>query len=86
MLSPPAFSAIEMAKSYLFDQKRILPCAAYLEGEYNVNGLFIGVPVVIGKNGVEKILELKLNSNEQAAFDKSIASVKKVIEEMKQLG
>ena len=75
-----------MAKSYLFDQKRILPCAAYLEGEYNVNGLFIGVPVVIGKNGVEKILELKLNSNEQAAFDKSIASVKKVIEEMKQLG
>ncbi len=82
----PAFSAIEMAKSYLFDQKRILPCAAYLEGEYNVNGLFIGVPVVIGKNGVEKILELKLNSNEQAAFDKSIASVKKVIEEMKQLG
>ncbi len=82
----PAFSAIEMAKSYLHDQKRILPCAAYLEGEYNVHGLFIGVPVIIGKNGVEKILELKLNLDEQTAFNKSIESVKKVIEEMKQLG
>ena len=82
----PALSAIEMAKSYLNDQKRILPCAAYLEGEYGVHGLFIGVPVIIGKNGVEKILELKLNADELAAFNKSIASVKKVIEEMKQLG
>ncbi len=82
----PALSAIEMAKSYLNDQKRILPCAAYLEGEYGVHGLFIGVPVIIGKNGVEKILELKLNDDELAAFNKSIESVKKVIEEMKQLG
>ena len=61
----PASSAISMAESFLKDQNRILPCAAYLNGEYGVKGLYVGVPVVIGKKGVEKILELKLNALEK---------------------
>ena len=81
----PALSAISMAESYLHDQKRLLPCAAYLEGEYGVKGLFVGVPVVIGSKGVEKIIELKLTVDEKSAFAKSIESVQKVIHEMKQL-
>ena len=64
----PASSAISMAESFLKDQKRILPCAAYLNGEYGVKDLYVGVPVVIGKKGVEKILELKLNSLEKKQF------------------
>lgn len=81
----PALSAIEMAQSYLHDQKRLLPCAAYLEGEYGVEGLFVGVPVVIGKDGVEKVIELKMTEQEKQSFDKSVESVKKVIAELKQL-
>ncbi len=81
----PALSAIEMAESYIFDKKRILPCAAYLEGEYGVKGLFVGVPVIIGQGGIEKVIELKLTSNEIEGFEKSVASVQKVIDEMKQL-
>tara|TARA_B100000683_G_scaffold258523_1_gene281337 strand:- start:72 stop:1025 length:954 start_codon:yes stop_codon:yes gene_type:complete len=81
----PALSAIEMAEAYLFDQKRILPCAALLEGEYGVNDLFIGVPVIMGAGGVEKIVELKLTTEERAAFDQSIASVEKLITEIKAL-
>jgi len=81
----PALSAIEMAESYIFDKKRILPCAAYLEGEYGVKGLFVGVPVIIGQGGIEKVIELKLTSNEIQGFEKSVASVQKVIDEMKQL-
>lgn len=73
----PAASAISMAKSYLLDKKRVLPCAAYLQGEYGVNNLYIGVPVIIGKNGVEKIIEVKFNDEEQAMFNKSIEAVKK---------
>jgi malate dehydrogenase len=72
----PASSAISMAESYLKDQKRILPCAAYLNGEYGVRGLYVGVPVVIGKKGVEKILELKLDSAEKKQFLNSVKSVK----------
>ncbi len=73
----PAASAISMAKSYLLDKKRVLPCAAYLQGEYGVKGLYIGVPVIIGKNGVEKIIEIKFNDDEQAMFNKSVEEVKK---------
>ena len=72
----PASSAITMAESFLKDQKRILPCAAYLNGEYGVKGLYVGVPVVIGKKGVEKILELKLNTNEKKEFLNSVNAVK----------
>ena len=72
----PASSAIAMAESYLKDTKRVLPCAAYLNGEYGVKGLYVGVPVVIGKKGVEKILELKLNSTEKKQFNNSVKAVR----------
>ncbi len=74
----PASSAILMAESYLKDQKRILPCAAYLNGHYGVKSLYVGVPVIIGKKGVEKILELKLNSIEKKQFSNSVKAVKKL--------
>jgi malate dehydrogenase len=79
----PALSAIEMAEAYLKDKKRVLPCAALLEGEYGVKDLFIGVPVVIGEGGIEKIIEVRLNDGEKASFAKSIDSVKKVCIEAK---
>lgn len=79
----PALSAIQMAESFLHDQKRLLPCAALLEGQYGVSGLFVGVPVVIGANGVERVIEVKLNDAEQAAFAKSVASVKASVDEIK---
>ena len=72
----PAASAIAMAESYLKDKKRILPCAAYLNGEYGVKDLYVGVPVVIGAKGVEKIVELQLNADEKAMFDASVNAVK----------
>ena len=76
----PAESAIQMAESYLKDQRRVLPCAAKLNGEYGVKGLYIGVPVVIGANGVEKIIEIKLSADEQKMFDHSVNAVKGLIE------
>lgn len=79
----PAVCAIEMAESYLKDQKRVLACAALLEGEYGVNGCYVGVPVVIGANGVERVIEVKLNSEEQKLFDESLSHVKKLVEEIK---
>jgi len=72
----PASAAIQMAESYLKNQKRVLPCAAYLDGQYGVKGLFIGVPVIIGEGGVEKIIEIKLNAEEKAMFDKSVEAVR----------
>ena len=72
----PASSAITMAESFLKDQKRVLPCAAYLNGQYGVKGVYVGVPVVIGKKGVEKVLELKLNANEKKQFNHSVRAVK----------
>jgi malate dehydrogenase len=72
----PASSAIQMAESFLKDQKRVLPCAAYLNGQYGVKGLYVGVPVVIGKKGVEKIIELTLNANEKKQFKNSVNAVK----------
>src|SRR3954452_16525860 len=70
----PAASAIEMAESYLKDKKRMIPCAAMLNGEYGVKGLYIGVPVVIGKDGVERIVEVEFNADEKAMFEKSVAA------------
>lgn len=81
----PASSAIAMAESYLKDKKRVLPCAAKLKGEYGINGLYIGVPVVIGKDGVEKIIEIKLNAEEQTMFDKSVAAVKDLVAAMEKI-
>jgi malate dehydrogenase len=71
----PAASAIAMAESYLRDKKRVVPCAAYLKGEYGVNDLYVGVPVVIGAKGVERIVEIELNRAEQTAFDASVDAV-----------
>ena len=71
----PAAAAIRMAESYLCDEKRILPCAAYLNGEYGVNGLYAGVPVVIGARGVERVIEMQLNPEERAMFDASVKAV-----------
>ena len=79
----PAFSAVEMAESYLLDEKRILPCAAYLEGEYGVNGFFVGVPVLIGSGGVEKVIELPLEPKEKEEFNKSVEHVRKMVENLK---
>ncbi len=72
----PAASAIQMAESYLKDKKRVLPCAAYLKGEYGVKGIYVGVPVVIGAKGVERIVEISLDANEKAMFKKSVDAVK----------
>jgi len=72
----PASSAIAMAESFLKDSKRVLPCAAYLNGEYGIKGLYVGVPVVIGKSGVEKIIELKLSAVEKKQFTHSVNAVK----------
>jgi malate dehydrogenase len=82
----PAASAIAMAESYLLDKKRVLPCAVMLNGEYGQHDFYVGVPVVIGANGVERILEVKFTDAEQAAFDKSCDAVKKLIEDFRKLG
>jgi len=76
----PAASGVEMASAYLNDRKKILPCAAYLSGEYGIKGIYAGVPVIIGKNGVEKIEEINLDDNEKKEFMNSIDSVKKLWE------
>ena len=79
----PAQSAIEMAESYLRDKKRIIPCASLCEGEFGINGYFIGVPSMIGKNGVEKILEFELRDDEKSALDNTLEAVKKTVLETK---
>ena len=79
----PAASAVTMAESYLRDQKRVLPCSAYLEGQYGVKDMFLGVPVVIGAKGVEKVVELDLSDDEKAMLGKSVESVKKSVSETK---
>jgi len=75
----PASSAIQMAESYLKDKRRVLPCAALLKGEYGVDGLYVGVPVIIGANGVEKIVEIELDAEEKQNFDKSVAAVTELV-------
>ncbi|WP_395666807.1 malate dehydrogenase [Methylocella sp.] len=79
----PAASAIAMAESYLKDKRRVLPCAAELNGEYGISGLYVGVPVVIGANGVEKVVEVELDATEKAMFAKSVDSVKGLVEACK---
>ena len=74
----PAAAAIQMAEAYLRDQKRVLPCAAYLQGEYGVSGYYVGVPVVIGAGGVERIVEIELNADERAAFASSAEAVRQL--------
>ena len=81
----PASSAIQMAEAYLRDKKRVLPCAAWLDGQYGVKDLYVGVPVVIGAGGVERIVEISLNSEEKAAFDKSVGAVRELIGVVKQM-
>ncbi len=76
----PAASAIAMAESYLLDKKRVLPCAAKLNGEYGVKGLYIGVPVIIGANGIEKIIEVQFDKDEKAMFDKSVDAVRGLVQ------
>ena len=77
----PAQSAIEMAESYIKDKKRVIPCASLCEGEFGINGYFIGVPTVIGCNGVEKILEFKLTENEKSELNQTLKAVKKTVDE-----
>jgi malate dehydrogenase len=79
----PGASAVEMVEAILKDKKKILPCAAYLSGQYGVKGLYVGVPVKLGRAGVEQIIEIKLTADEQAAFDKSAAAVRELVEKLK---
>ncbi|MGD1072313.1 MAG: malate dehydrogenase [Bryobacteraceae bacterium] len=79
----PAASAVEMAESILRDKKRVLPCAAYLEGEYGINGLYVGVPCKLGAAGIEKIYEIKLSESETAALHRSSAAVQELVEVIK---
>jgi len=81
----PAASGVQMAESYLNDQKKQLPCAAYLNGEYGVKDLYAGVPVIIGKNGVEKIVEIQLTNEEKKSFDDSIKSVQELFNAAKKI-
>jgi malate dehydrogenase len=80
----PSAAATEMVESILKDKKKILPCAAYLEGEYGIRDLFVGVPVKLGSRGIEKIFQIKLDASEQAALQKSAAAVKELIDVIKQ--
>ena len=79
----PAISSVEMAESYIKDKKRVLPCAAYLEGEYEINGYYIGVPAVIGSGGVEKVLEIELTDEEKDMLNNSLEAVKKAVADTK---
>ena len=76
----PASSAIQMAESYLYDSKRLLPCAAFVDGQYNLNGIYVGVPVVIGGQGIERVIEISLSKEEQMEFSNSVDSVKGLID------
>src|SRR5213594_4398075 len=79
----PAASTVEMVEAIVKDKKKILPCAAYLDGQYGVRGLYVGVPVKLGRNGVEQVIEIKLTPEEQAAFQKSAAAVRELVDKLK---
>jgi malate dehydrogenase len=79
----PAAATVEMVEAILKDKKKILPCAAYLDGQYGVKGLYVGVPVKLGAKGVEQIIEIKLQADEQAAFQKSVGAVRELVEKLK---
>ncbi len=78
----PAAAVVEMVEAILLDRRRILPCAAYLEGEYGIDGLFVGVPVVLGHDGIEKIVEIDLTADERAALHQSAASVRELVDKL----
>jgi len=80
----PSAATVEMVESILLDKKKVLPCAAYLEGEYGIHGLFVGVPVKLGARGIEQIYQIKLTSEEQAALNKSAAAVKELVDVIRQ--
>jgi len=79
----PAAATVEMVEAILKDKKKILPCAAYLDGEYGVKGLYVGVPVKLGRSGVEQIIEITLTAEEQAAFQKSASAVRELVDKLK---
>jgi len=79
----PATAAIAMAESYLRDKRRLMPCAVELNGEYGIDGMYVGVPVIIGENGVEKVVEIDLNAEERAGFDHSVGAVKGLVDAVK---
>jgi len=79
----PAFSVVEMAEAYLGDKKRVLACACLLEGEYGVDGLYVGVPCILGAGGVEKVLEVEMNADERKSFDGSVEHVRSLVEQIK---
>jgi malate dehydrogenase len=79
----PATSAVSMAEAYLKDKKRLMPAAAFLKGEYGVKGTYVGVPIIIGAGGAERIVEISLNSAEQKAFDKSVQAVNGLVDACK---
>jgi malate dehydrogenase len=79
----PSAAAVEMVESILKDKKKVLPCAALLEGEYGVHGLFVGVPVKLGRNGIEKIYEMQLNAEEKAMLAKSASAVQELVDVLK---
>lgn len=81
----PAASAIEMAEAYLKDQKRVLPCAANVDGAYGLDGMYVGVPTVIGAGGIEKVIEIEMNKDEKAMFDKSVDAVKGLVAACKEI-
>jgi malate dehydrogenase len=82
----PAWAALEMVEAIAFDKRKIIPVCAYLDGEYSVKGLFVGVPAILGKNGVEQIVKIKLTAEERAAFKNSVAAVKKTVAEVEKMG
>jgi malate dehydrogenase len=79
----PAAATVEMVEAILKDKKKILPCAAYLDGQYGTKGVYVGVPVKLGRGGVEQVIEIKLTPDEQAAFDKSVAAVRELVGKLK---
>lgn len=81
----PAASAVQMAESYLKDQRRVLPCAAWVEGQYGLDGIYVGVPVIIGENGVEKVVEIELNADEVTMFNASVDAVRGLLAKSKEL-
>jgi len=82
----PAAASLEMAEAILFDQKRVMPVCAYLNGEFGVNGLYVGVPAVLGANGAERIIEFELNDEEKAMFYNSVQAVKNLVDDLNRLG
>jgi len=81
----PATSAIEMAEAFLKDQKRVLPCAAHVDNAFGLNGLYVGVPTIIGAGGIERVIDIKLNKDEQAMFDKSVSAVKGLLKACREI-